>query len=133
MKQAVREQTLSGGAEASQNLDARSGLDLSPSSGRIPQEVADTLILNHLARHYRAWLDDAIPALDGKSPREAARSPSLRGKLVELLHGLEGQYEHALKAGGPRTILRGSGRSSTSPQTVRARARLPLPTSDLRS
>jgi hypothetical protein len=93
VREGVREQTLRGGGGSRPPDDA--------AESALPSEAAEALMLNHLARHYRAWLDDSIPALEGKTPREAAQSTRLRGKLVELIHGLEGQYEHALKNGEP--------------------------------
>ncbi len=51
----------------------------------------------------RAWVDEAVPALNGKTPRQAAAEPTLRPKLVALVkegirradrNGLEhGQFE----------------------------------------
>ena len=35
----------------------------------------------------RAFLDEKIPALDGRTPRDAARDPALRPKLVQLMKG----------------------------------------------
>jgi len=93
IREGVREQTLRG--------EGGSRLPDDAAESALPRDAAESLMLNHLARHYRAWLDDSIPALEGKSPREAAQSAQLRGKLVELIHGLEGQYEHALKNGEP--------------------------------
>lgn len=72
-----------------------------PPPEELPPEIADPLTLDHLARYYRAWLDESIPALDGATPREAARRPALRPRLVELLHDLEGHYQQALLAGHP--------------------------------
>src|SRR5262249_25526775 len=40
-------------------------------------------------RHYAQWLNDPIPALDGKTPREAARTKSGRERLKMLLDDLE--------------------------------------------
>ena len=44
-------------------------------------------------RHYEKFLDDDIPMLDGLTPRQAAVSPEMRPRLVELmklhLHGIE--------------------------------------------
>jgi len=36
-------------------------------------------------RHMRAWVDESIPALDGLTPREAARLPRVRPRLESLL------------------------------------------------
>ncbi|MBX3274745.1 MAG: hypothetical protein KF729_31055 [Sandaracinaceae bacterium] len=54
-----------------------------------------------LARHQRAWLDEAIPALDGASPREAAKDAALRPRLVELLALGDRLYQRALATGAP--------------------------------
>ena len=62
---------------------------------------ADEAVLEHYERHYRAWLDDPIPALDGASPRRAARSEALRPALVELLKELERIYCKSLEMGTP--------------------------------
>lgn len=42
-----------------------------------------------LERHYRALLDQPVPALDNMSPREAARTEEAREMLVDWLKGLE--------------------------------------------
>lgn len=47
--------------------------------------------------HWREWLDMPIPALDDRTPRQAAAEPSLRTKLEALLLDLE-EHEHY----GPR-------------------------------
>ena len=57
-------------------------------------EVAEAL-----SRHYHAWLDEEIPALEGKTPRQAARTRVQRPRLVELLKDLERQYERGLVSG----------------------------------
>lgn len=70
------------------------------SSGqRLDPDVAEALVAQHYARHYRAWIDEAVPALDGRTPREASKLPALRSRLEDLIHGLEGMYENALKDG----------------------------------
>ncbi len=67
----------------------------------LPPGVAEALTLNYYARYYRAWLDESIPALDGRTPREAARDSAVRPRLAELICGLEGMYQRALKDGHP--------------------------------
>ena len=39
--------------------------------------------------YYMKWLDERIPALDGKTPREAAADPSLIGRLEDILKEFE--------------------------------------------
>jgi hypothetical protein len=72
-----------------------------PEKDEIPSEVQEALVLDGYARHYRAWLDESIPALEGHTPRQAAQDERLRPKLFELIYGLENMYERALKTGGP--------------------------------
>ncbi len=48
----------------------------------------------------RAFLDEAVPALDGRTPREAARDPVLRPKLVRLMKThVRGHDENDLRSG----------------------------------
>ncbi|HTP26581.1 MAG TPA: hypothetical protein VMK12_13130, partial [Anaeromyxobacteraceae bacterium] len=63
----------------------------------IPREVAEELAQNHYARYYRAWIDEPVPALGGRTPRDAAEIPELRPMLLELVHGLERMYQDALR------------------------------------
>ena len=67
----------------------------------IPPEIQEALTLDFMARHYRGWLEESIPALEGHTPREAARSERLRPKLINLLHESDRQYQYALKNGQP--------------------------------
>ncbi len=67
----------------------------------LPPDVLEDLTLDQYARHYRAWLDDRIPALKDRTPREAAKDPVLRGALEELIAELEGAYQGALQRNEP--------------------------------
>ncbi len=67
----------------------------------IPREAQEALTLDALARHYREWLDLPIPALNDRSPREAAGDSGLRGKLAKLIRRLEGAYQGCLQADKP--------------------------------
>lgn len=56
----------------------------SPASGLPPQVERD--ILNRVKReHYARWVDENLPALDGRTPREAAQSQTGRRALEDLL------------------------------------------------
>jgi hypothetical protein len=72
-----------------------------PAAATLDPNVAEALVAQYYARHYRAWLDEPVPALDGHTPREASTLPALRPCLDDLIHGLEGMYERALKDGQP--------------------------------
>ena len=37
----------------------------------------------------RKWLDEKIPALEGKTPREASKDPNLKEKLRDLIREFE--------------------------------------------
>lgn len=67
----------------------------------LPRDVHEALVLDALGRHYRNWLDEKIPALDGHTPREAAADAALHPKLFDLMHGLEGDYQKALQNSQP--------------------------------
>ena len=79
----------------------RSALPPGEEDTGIPPEVVEDLILEHQARHYRSWIDEAIPALEGQTPRQAAGDPKRRQALIDLICGLEGMYHGALKEGQP--------------------------------
>jgi hypothetical protein len=47
------------------------------------------------------WLDEPVPALDGRTPREAAALKSARPQLISLLKGMENLSERDRRAGRP--------------------------------
>ncbi|GMU57712.1 MAG: hypothetical protein AMXMBFR33_68580 [Candidatus Xenobia bacterium] len=54
----------------------------------LPPEALEALMT--LKRDWmRRWLDEQVPALDGHTPREAARNPKLRDRLRVLLDDIE--------------------------------------------
>ena len=55
----------------------------------IPPEIAAQIIHNYLDDHYRRTLDDPLPFLDGKSPRQAAKTRNGRAQVIEWLKRLE--------------------------------------------
>ena len=71
--------------------DAREAADLAAQLPGVEEaldpddpEVAE--MLDEFIREYEAkWLDEAIPALDGHTPRQAADDPTRRGDLIKLL------------------------------------------------
>ena len=54
-----------------------------------PPEAAAEIVQAFYERHYRAWLDEPLPALDGRTPREAANLKSARPKVIALLKDME--------------------------------------------
>ena len=55
-----------------------------PSEDELPPEVARQIALGHLDRHYREVLDQPIPSLGGKTPREAVRSSSASNRTSRV-------------------------------------------------
>ncbi len=64
-----------------------------PRPDSIPPEIKARIIKEHHLRFYRRFLDEGVPALNGLTPRAAAKNARTRGMLLELmkrhLHGLE--------------------------------------------
>jgi hypothetical protein len=54
-----------------------------------PSAAMEEIVRETLRRHYAAWLDQSIPALGGKTPRQAARGKKSRVALDVLLRDLE--------------------------------------------
>ena len=65
----------------------------------VPPEVEAQMVGTVLHRHFTAWLDQPVPALDGRPPRAAARDPRLRPKLIQLLREIENHQDHARREG----------------------------------
>jgi hypothetical protein len=73
-------------------------------SGRVPVPPAGMPLVEYeamlLQEQQRRFLDEPVPALDGRTPREAAVLPILRPKLVELMKARVRQIdERNLKTG----------------------------------
>ncbi len=65
------------------------GQDEESTASDIDPEHAAAVVLDYKQRHYRTWPDEPLPALDGHTPRDAARSAPVRGRLVGLLKEME--------------------------------------------
>jgi hypothetical protein len=65
----------------------------------VPPEVEAEVLNRHYDAHYRRWLDEALPALAGLSPRKAAQVPSLRPQVAALLREIEDRLQRAREAG----------------------------------
>jgi hypothetical protein len=55
----------------------------------VPPEVAAEVVAGFYEQHYRRWLDEPVPALGNRTPREAASLARVRPKLVALLQEFE--------------------------------------------
>jgi hypothetical protein len=66
----------------------------------VPAEAAE-IVQAFYERHYRGWLDEPLPALAGRTPREAARLKSARPKIVALLKDMEAHSARERREGRP--------------------------------
>lgn len=65
-----------------------------PRGREIPRHLRERLEREFMEKHYHAWIDMQLPALDGATPREAAADPKRRGAVVELLKEMENKSAH---------------------------------------
>ncbi len=65
----------------------------------IPPEIARQIAHDYMDTHYRETLDAPLPALHGKSPRQAVRSAAGREKVLEWLKLLENRSAQNDNAG----------------------------------
>ncbi|MGH4015385.1 MAG: hypothetical protein ACRDSL_15960 [Pseudonocardiaceae bacterium] len=54
-----------------------------PGPGR--PSVTQELLVSFIERYEQRWCEEPVPALDGRTPREAAADPTRRGDLVRLI------------------------------------------------
>ncbi len=55
----------------------------------------EKLAFEYKQRHYADWIDHPLPALEGKTPREAARNPQGRAALDVLLKDMENREQRS--------------------------------------
>ncbi|MBI5141954.1 MAG: SEC-C domain-containing protein [Nitrospirae bacterium] len=60
-----------------------------PPSSDIPPDLQRQIIHEYLAKHYEAWPETPLPALNGKSPLEAVNDKQLRPAVIELLKTID--------------------------------------------
>jgi hypothetical protein len=73
----------------------------------IPPEVEAKLLGEFYERHYRGWLDEPLPALGGRTPRQAAGLKSAREKVISLLKAMENMAERQRRHGRPANDIGG--------------------------
>lgn len=65
----------------------------------VPAEIQARVVGGFFERHYRAWLDERLPALGNRTPREAAGLASARPRVIALLKQMESMAERDRRAG----------------------------------
>jgi len=71
--------------QAFKNRPVRSG----SGSEQIPPEVQEQLLKKYFDEHYRQTLDEPLPALGDKTPREAVKTEKGREEVIDWLKNLE--------------------------------------------
>jgi SEC-C motif len=70
-----------------------------PAPEPIPPDVERQIVQQYKEQHYSTWPDEALPALDGKTPREAVQTREGRKQVEELLRQFENGEARERKAG----------------------------------
>jgi hypothetical protein len=76
------------------------------------------LLSTHLREHYRKWIDTALPALDGRTPRQVANDLDGRNKVEALIQQIERDNRQILPAADAsiaRMLRRELGLEDTGP------------------
>jgi hypothetical protein len=68
---------------------------------RIPTEQEREIILQMKAQHYARWPDDPLPALGGKTARQAVKTKSGRQAVLDLIRDMERDETRQARAGEP--------------------------------
>jgi hypothetical protein len=72
-----------------------------PEPSNVPPEVQADVVGSFYERHYRNWVDSTLPALGGRTPREAASLKRARPKLIALLKSFENMAERQRRESRP--------------------------------
>jgi hypothetical protein len=65
----------------------------------VPTEREREILLQMKAKHYATWPDDPLPALGGKTARQAVKSKSGRQAVLELIRDMEHHEAREAKSG----------------------------------
>jgi hypothetical protein len=72
-----------------------------PPESEIPKELRDQLIGQALEAHFKSWPDTKLPALNGKTPRQAVKTAEGRKQLIAILKDFENGEERQKRDGQP--------------------------------
>jgi hypothetical protein len=64
-------------------------------------EIQQQVYIKFMQKHCEKWLQEKIPALDGRTPMQAVKTEEGRKKVIELLKSFENIEEHNRKEGRP--------------------------------
>jgi hypothetical protein len=66
---------------------------------RVPPEVERKIVSQFYEQHYSRWPDMPLPALGGRTPRDAVQTAEGRRQVIELLKMMENRAEHERREG----------------------------------
>ncbi len=72
----------------------------------VKDEVSRAMPASVMQKYMLAWPDTEIPALGGKSPREAMKTTTGREKVIEIIKNMENAEARKKKADKPFIDLR---------------------------
>jgi hypothetical protein len=84
-----------------EHVDPLSPAAQSEARKRAPKPMppeAKRFVQDYKRRHYASWIDEPLPALRGKTPREAMRTESGREAVDQLLKGMEHREQRLPRA-----------------------------------
>ena len=67
----------------------------------LPDARTRAMLISVMQKHMSAWPDQEIPALGGKTPREAVKTKAGREKVIGLVKDMENGESRKKKAGEP--------------------------------
>jgi hypothetical protein len=67
----------------------------------IPDAVEQEILNEYKTAYYRRWMDEPVPALNGRTPRHSAKLKTQRPKVIALLKELERLEAHSQIGGRP--------------------------------
>lgn len=86
-----RREEIKEGKEILEEVMAAHDKEVGPKEDELPQlsPEAQRCLQEVIRRHYEDWVDHPLPALDGKTPGEAAKDPLGRQTLIDLIREME--------------------------------------------
>lgn len=93
-----RKGTVTQRAEEALEQRQQSHEETQETTSSIPPHVQNTLTRKLMKQYYTRWVDTPIPALDGLTPRQAAKDPAYQARLHELLKDFEHTERNAENA-----------------------------------
>jgi hypothetical protein len=67
----------------------------------LPMDIQQQIYTKFMQGLYEKWLQEKIPALDGRTPMQAVKTGEGKRKVIELLKSIENSEEHNKKKGRP--------------------------------